>query len=68
MGAKGKSRKTADLVRMLEADGWSRVRTKGDHAQHKHPTKPGLVTIDLGQRELPVGTLRSVYRQAGWKW
>jgi predicted RNA binding protein YcfA (HicA-like mRNA interferase family) len=26
------------------------------------------VTIDRGAREFPTGTLRSIYRQAGWEW
>jgi predicted RNA binding protein YcfA (HicA-like mRNA interferase family) len=36
--------------------------------QYKHPTKPGRVTIDSGEREQTTGTLRSIYRQAGWDW
>ncbi|TAK49798.1 MAG: type II toxin-antitoxin system HicA family toxin [Xanthobacteraceae bacterium] len=26
------------------------------------------VTVDMGAREIPTGTLRSIYRQAGWEW
>jgi predicted RNA binding protein YcfA (HicA-like mRNA interferase family) len=44
------------------------VRTKGDHHQFKHPAKPGLVTVPHPKKDLPMGTLRSIYRQAGWKW
>jgi predicted RNA binding protein YcfA (HicA-like mRNA interferase family) len=36
--------------------------------QYRHPTKPGRVTIDAGAREIPTGTLRSIYRQARWEW
>jgi predicted RNA binding protein YcfA (HicA-like mRNA interferase family) len=57
-----------DIVRRLEADGWRLVRTKGDHHQFKHPAKPGLVTVPHPKKDLPIGTLRSIYRQAGWKW
>ncbi len=35
---------------------------------YRHPTKPGRVTIDTGAREQIAGTLRSIYRQAGWEW
>jgi predicted RNA binding protein YcfA (HicA-like mRNA interferase family) len=34
-----------EVIRMLERDGWQHVRTRGDHLQFKHPTKPGLVTV-----------------------
>ena len=40
----------------------------GDHVQLMHTTKPGRVTLDMGAHDLPLGTLRSIYRQAGWKW
>ena len=69
MGAKGKSRKTADVLRRLSADGWIVARKgPGDHLQYQHPARPGRVTVDAGAREIPTGTLRSIYRQAGWKW
>jgi predicted RNase H-like HicB family nuclease/predicted RNA binding protein YcfA (HicA-like mRNA interferase family) len=31
------------LIKLLEADGWQLVRTRGSHHQFKHPKKPGLV-------------------------
>jgi predicted RNA binding protein YcfA (HicA-like mRNA interferase family) len=57
-----------EIVRRLVADGWVLVRVKGDHHQFKHPTNPGLVTVPHPKKDLPIGTLRSIYRQAGWKW
>ncbi len=41
------------------------ARTKGSHHQYRHPTKPGLVTVPHPRRDLPIGTLRSIARQAG---
>ena len=59
----------ADIVRMLTSDGWVLKRKgPGDHRQFTHPHKPGKVTVDMGVREIPIGTLRSIYRQAGWPW
>jgi predicted RNA binding protein YcfA (HicA-like mRNA interferase family) len=57
-----------EIVRRLESEGWILVRTKGDHRQYKHPSKPGLVTVPHPKKDLPIGTIRSIYRQAGWKW
>lgn len=58
-----------EVVKMLAADGWE-VKRKGpgDHIQYTHPTKPGRVTVDMGVRQFPTGTLRSMFRQAGWDW
>ena len=57
------------IVRRLEDEGWEvKRRGPGDHVQFAHPTKPGKVTVDMGVREYPVGTLRSIFRQAGWDW
>lgn len=58
-----------EVVKLLVADGWS-VKRKGpgDHVQYTHSTKPGRVTVDMGVREFPTGTLRSMFRQAGWDW
>lgn len=60
--------KVRDAIRLIEADGWYLVRTKGSHRQYKHPTKPGLVTIAGNEnRDLAPGTWNSILRQAGLK-
>jgi predicted RNA binding protein YcfA (HicA-like mRNA interferase family) len=40
----------------------------GSHIKFKHPDKPGAVTVPHPKKDLPIGTLRSIYRQAGWQW
>jgi predicted RNA binding protein YcfA (HicA-like mRNA interferase family) len=58
-----------EVLRRLEAEGWTLKRKgPGDHVQYTHPDRPGRVTVDTGVREIPTGTLRSVFRQAGWDW
>jgi predicted RNA binding protein YcfA (HicA-like mRNA interferase family) len=37
--------KVRDAIKIIEADGWYLVITKGSHRQYKHPTKFGRVTI-----------------------
>ena len=54
-----------DVISALEADGWVEVARRGSHAQFKHPTKPGRVTVPHPKRDLPLGTLRSIERQSG---
>ncbi len=63
-----RSLSSTEIKRMLEADGWVHVGTKGDHWQYRHPTKPGRVTLAHPEKDIPKGTLRSIYRQAGWDW
>ncbi len=60
--------KIKDCIKMIEADGWYLVATRGSHRQYKHPSKPGRVTIagHLADNLAP-GTLNSVFKQAGLK-
>lgn len=55
------------LIKMIEKDGWSLVRTKGSHHHFKHPIKKGLVTIPHPKKDVPKGTANSILRQAGLK-
>ena len=59
--------KVRDVLKKLHDDGWLIKRTKGDHRQLGHVTKMGTVTV-AGQMkdEIPIGTLKSIFRQAGW--
>jgi len=57
-----------DVIRRLEAAGWVLHHVKGSHYQFKHPTRPGKVTVPHPKKDLPVGTLRSIFRQVGWQW
>ncbi len=60
--------KGLELVRKLEADGWYVVAQKGSHKQYKHPTKQGKVTVPIHKgKDIPIGTLKSIFKQAGWK-
>jgi predicted RNA binding protein YcfA (HicA-like mRNA interferase family) len=54
-----------EVIQRLVADGWFEVRQRGSHKQFKHPTKPGLVTVPSSKKDIPVGTLRSITKQAG---
>jgi predicted RNA binding protein YcfA (HicA-like mRNA interferase family) len=37
--------KVREVIRMIQADGWTLERTVGSHRQFRHPSKPGTVTI-----------------------
>lgn len=59
-------RNSRKLIRMLKDDGWELVATRGDHHQYKHPVKKGRVTVPHPNKDIPAGTVRSIYKQAGW--
>jgi predicted RNA binding protein YcfA (HicA-like mRNA interferase family) len=54
-----------ELLRVLKDDGWEVVATKGSHHQLKHPIKKGRVTLPHPKKDLPIGTIRSIKKQAG---
>jgi predicted RNA binding protein YcfA (HicA-like mRNA interferase family) len=56
-----------DVIRAIEADGWHKVGQRGDHVQFKHPSKPGRVTVPHPEKDIPIGTLKSIERQSGLK-
>jgi predicted RNA binding protein YcfA (HicA-like mRNA interferase family) len=59
---------STEIVRRLESKGWRKVHQVGSHVKFKHPDKPGAVTVPHPKKDLPIGTLRNIYRQAGWQW
>jgi predicted RNA binding protein YcfA (HicA-like mRNA interferase family) len=57
--------KIREVMKLIEADGWYLVATRGSHRQYKHPAKPGRVTIaGHPADDLAPGTLNSVLKQA----
>ena len=53
-----------DILAALRADGWEQVAQNGSHVHPKHPAKCGRVTLPHPHRESPVGTRKSIERQA----
>ena len=57
-----------DIIRLIEADGWRHVATRGSHRQYKHDRKAGRVTVaGKASDEVSPGTLNSILKQAGLK-
>jgi predicted RNA binding protein YcfA (HicA-like mRNA interferase family) len=58
--------KVGEILKLLEADGWYFVATRGSHRQFTHPSKPGRVTV-AGKLsdDLHPKTRASILRQAG---
>jgi predicted RNA binding protein YcfA (HicA-like mRNA interferase family) len=54
-----------EILSVLQRDGWVQVAQKGSHVQFKHPKKEGRVTVPHPKRDIPIGTLKSIEKQAG---
>lgn len=55
------------IIKKLKEDGWYEVNIVGSHHQFKHSTKPGRVTVKHPCKDIPIGTQRSIEKQAGLK-
>jgi len=54
------------LFRMLEQDGWVHVRTNGDHHTFKKAGVNHPVVLVHPKKDLPIGLVRRIYKDAGW--
>ncbi|SPX85373.1 type II toxin-antitoxin system HicA family toxin [Moraxella ovis] len=54
-----------EMIKRITNDGWYQVKQTGSHKHYKHPAKAGKVTIPNGREHLPIGTLKSIIKQAG---
>ena len=55
-----------EVIKLLEADGWTLKRTSGSHRHFVHPVKPGLVTVaGKPSATLKPKTEASILKQAG---
>lgn len=58
---------SSKIIKMLLNDGWYEVAVKGSHHQFKHPYKLGRVTVPHPKKDLPLGTVKNIFKQAGIK-
>jgi predicted RNA binding protein YcfA (HicA-like mRNA interferase family) len=56
-----------EVIAAIEKEGWYEVAQEGSHKQFKHPTKPGRATVPHPNKELPIGTVKSIEKQTGVK-
>lgn len=54
-----------EIIKILKENGWVLVATRGSHNQYKNPTKKGRVTVPHPKRDFPLGTISSIFKQAG---
>ena len=56
-----------DIKRRLEQEGRILERTRGSHHVFRNPRTGAIVVLPHPKKDLGVGLVRAIYRQAGWK-
>jgi predicted RNA binding protein YcfA (HicA-like mRNA interferase family) len=59
---------STEIIKRLQQDGWVIHNIRGSHYQFKHHVKKGKVTVPHPKKILPIGTLKSIFKQAQWEW
>jgi len=54
-----------EVIRLIQLAGWVHVETRGSHWQFIRPARPGRVTVPHPKHDIPIGTPRSIEKQAG---
>lgn len=57
--------KPKELIKILKENGWEVKNQKGSHIQLINKERSGKVTIPYHNKDLKVGTLKSIFKQAG---
>lgn len=60
-----KSYSSREVIALLKKDGWYLIGCVDDHHQFKHPSKKGRVSVPHPVKDIPLGTLKNISRQAG---
>lgn len=55
------------LIELLEENGWVWLRTKGSHHQFKKDGFEFVITVPHPSKDVKVGTLNKILKQAGLK-
>ena len=56
-----------EVIRRLVRDGWYLLRVKGSHHIFKHADRPDRrVVVPHPEKDLPIGTLGRIMKDAGW--
>ena len=56
---------SADLIREMKHAGWKLDRVNGSHHIFKHTNRPSIVVVPHPKKELGLGLVKAIRRQAG---
>ncbi len=55
------------IIKRLKKDGYYHAHTTDDHWKFKNSAGK-IVVVPHPKEDIPIGTLRNIFRQAGWEW
>jgi len=59
--------RSAEVIKLLEADGWRLRSVRGSHHVFQHSTKPGHLSVPHPKKDLGPGLVHKLLKQAGLK-
>jgi predicted RNA binding protein YcfA (HicA-like mRNA interferase family) len=59
-------RDSREIMARLKNEGWTLRRVAGSHHHFAKDGHRYIVTVPHPKRDLPLGTVRAIYKQAGW--
>lgn len=62
-----KAMNSKELISKLEKDGWVLRGSKGSHHVFIHPTKVGHISVPHPKKDLGIGLVQKLLKQAGLK-
>ena len=58
-------RSSRDIIRRLEQGDFKLIGVRGSHHQYKHADGRKVI-VPHPKRDIPIGTIFSIYKQANW--
>ncbi len=59
--------RSADIIKMLETDGWILRSVRGSHHVFRHPARAGHISVPHPKKDLGTGLMHKLLKQAGLK-
>jgi len=59
-------RDSRDIIARLKQDGFEQVSVRGSHHKFVHHATRRMVIVPHPRKDIPPGTVSSIYKQAGW--
>ena len=56
---------SAELIKRMRKAGWTLRGAKGSHHVYVHPQRPGHITVPHPRKDLGIGLVRAILKQAG---
>lgn len=56
-----------DIITRLKREGWEFKNQTGSHTKWYNPETNKTVIVPHPRKDVPTGTLKQIFKQAGWK-